>query len=54
LHGRRNATGAGENLADAHQLEFVVTECMKKMLAERTYLKYKDLADKENYFNQLI
>ena len=53
LHGRRRATRAGENLADAHELEFVVTECMKKMLAERVYLKYKNTVEKENYFNQL-
>jgi hypothetical protein len=53
LHGRRRATEAGENLADAHELEFVVTECMKKILADRIYLNYKELTQKENYFNQL-
>jgi hypothetical protein len=53
LHGRRKAGKAGENLADTQELEFVVTECMKKMLVERVYLKYKDLADKEKYFNDL-
>jgi len=53
VHGRRSATAAGENLADAHELEFVVAECMKKMLAESIYLKYKVVADKEFYFNQL-
>jgi Apea-like HEPN len=54
LHGRRKATEAGENLADAHELEFIVTECMKKMLATQVYLKYKNVSDKEDYFNKLI
>jgi hypothetical protein len=53
VHGRRKATESGENLADAHELEFVVSECMKKMLAERVYLKYVQTAEKEEYFNQL-
>jgi hypothetical protein len=53
VHGRRKATGGDENLDDAHELEFVVTECMKKMLSERIYLKYEDEATKEAYFNQL-
>src|ERR1700752_3114949 len=53
VHGWRKATDAGENLADAHELEFVVTKRMKKMLAELVYLKYKNLAEKENYFNGL-
>jgi hypothetical protein len=53
VHGRRKFSESAENLADAHELEFVVTECMKKILAERTYLKYKDATEKEKYFNQL-
>ena len=53
VHGRREASESGGNLANAHELEFVVTQCMKKMLSERIYLKYRDLADKEQYFNQL-
>jgi hypothetical protein len=53
VHGRREASESGSNLANAHELEFVVTQCMKKMLSERIYLKYRDLADKEQYFNQL-
>jgi hypothetical protein len=53
VHGRRKASPSGGNLADAHELEFVVTECMKKMLSERVYLRYRDLADKEQYFNKL-
>jgi hypothetical protein len=54
VHGRRRASESGENLADAHELEFLVTECMKKMLAERIYVKYKDVAEKEKYFDQLM
>ena len=53
MHGRRKFSESAENLADAHELEFVVTECMKKILADRTYLKYKDATEKEKYFNQL-
>jgi Apea-like HEPN len=53
VHGRRKFSASHENLEDAHELEFVVTECMKKMLAERAYLKYKDVAEKENYFDLL-
>jgi Apea-like HEPN len=53
LHGRRKATEARENLRDAHDLEFVVAECLKKMLSDRIYLKYRNLADKESYMNQL-
>lgn len=53
VHGRRKASPSGSNLADAHELEFVVTECMKRMLSERIYLKYNDLTEKEDYFNQL-
>lgn len=53
VHGKRRASESDKNLADAHELEFVVTECMKKMLAQHIYLKYKNVAEKENYFNQL-
>ena len=53
VHGRRKAADSSDNLADTHELEFVVTECMKKVLADRTYLKYKDVDDKEKYFDQL-
>lgn len=53
VHGRRKAADSDENLADTHELEFVVTECMKKVLAERIYLKYKDVEEKEKYFEQL-
>jgi len=47
VHGRRRASESAQNLADAHELEFIVTECMKKMLAERMYLKYKDETEKD-------
>jgi len=53
VHGRRKTADSNENLADTHELEFVVTECIKKVLAERLYLKYKDVNDKEKYFDQL-
>lgn len=53
VHGRRDASESDENRTDAHALEFVVTECMKKMLSERIYLKYKTVEEKESYFNLL-
>jgi len=34
VHGRRKAAQSGQNLADAHELEFLVAECMKKLLAD--------------------
>ena len=53
VHGRRRFSKSGENLADAHELEFVVTQCMKRMLAERIYLKYKDVTEKEEFFHEI-
>lgn len=53
VHGRRRISESTQNLADAHELEFVVTECMKKMLAQRIYLKYKNATEKEAYFSQI-
>lgn len=53
VHGRRKAAQSGQNLADAHELEFIVCECMKKILAERIYLKYNDPTEKEAFFNRL-
>jgi hypothetical protein len=50
VHGRRKASS---HLAAAHELEYVVTECMKKVLADRIYLKYNDLAEKEKFFDEL-
>lgn len=56
VHGKRKLSpeeARGQNLTDTHELEFVVAECMKKMLDERIYLKYADTAEKENYFNRM-
>lgn len=53
VHGRRLASEAGENLAAAHELEFVVSECMKKILNDRLYCLYNDPAKRDEYFEKL-
>lgn len=53
VHGRRLASDAKENLAAAHELEFVVAECMKKILDDRLYNLYNDPAKREEYFERL-
>lgn len=41
------------NLIKLHDLEYVVTECMKKILGKQIYLKYSDVQQKESYYNHL-
>lgn len=41
-------------LKTLHELEYVVTQCMKKMLDEKIYLIYSNVDKKENYFNKLV
>lgn len=53
VHGRRVASQSADNLADTHELEYVVSECMKKILADRIYLKYSDAAERDKYLDQL-
>ncbi len=53
VHGRRLASDANENLAVAHELEFVVSECMKKILTDRLYCLYNDPTKREEYFETL-
>jgi hypothetical protein len=53
VHGRRKLSPSGENLTDAHELEFGGTECMKWILAERVYLKYRNANAEEQFFEQL-
>ena len=43
-----------DNLIKLHDLEYVVTECMKKILDEQIYLKYSNVQQKEIYFNQMV
>jgi len=38
-----------ENLKDLHHLQFVVIECMKKILLERVYLKFIDKKTRDSY-----
>lgn len=42
-----------DNLIKLHDLEYVVTECMKKMLDEQIYLTYSNVQQKESFYNQL-
>ncbi|OHB73886.1 MAG: hypothetical protein A2Z25_10005 [Planctomycetes bacterium RBG_16_55_9] len=42
------------HLATLHELEYVITECMKKMLDEKIYLIYEDAQKKEIYFSKLV
>ena len=41
-------------LPTLHELEYIVTECMKKMLDEKIYMLYGDVQKKERYFNELV
>lgn len=43
-----------DNLGMLYDLQYVVTECMKKMLDEKIYLKYGNIKEKENYFDKLV
>ena len=42
------------HLATLHELEYVITECMKKMLDKKIYLIYGNVQKKEIYFNKLV
>jgi len=55
VHGRvRVHDEIKGHLATLHELEYVVTECMKKMLDEKIYLLYGDIEKEECYFNKLV
>jgi hypothetical protein len=41
------------HLATLHELEYVITECMKKMLDKKIYLIYGNVQQKEIYFKNL-
>lgn len=53
LHGNIKVSDSPSNLETLHHLEYVVTECMKKILDERIYLKYRNTREKEAYYNAL-
>ncbi len=53
LHGNIKADDTSDNLEKLHHLEYIVTECMKEISNEDIYLKYSDMKDKENYYNDL-
>ena len=40
-----------EKLEILHELEYVTTECMKKILDDKIYLIYSNDKQKERYFN---
>lgn len=44
---------ARDNLAELLELEYVVTECMKKMLDGEVYTIYEDVERKEAYYSKL-
>ena len=43
-----------ENLVNLHNLEYVLTECMKIILEEKIYLLYSDTDKKESFYNDLV
>ena len=42
-----------DNLKTSHELEYVVTECMKKILNKQIYKIYSNIEAKEDYLNNL-
>lgn len=53
LHGNITVGDSCSNLEILHHIEYVVTECMKKILDETIYLKYININGKEDYYNAL-
>ena len=54
IHGKIEANdNPRDNLTELHDLECVVTECMKKILDQKIYLIYGNVQQKESYYNQL-
>lgn len=43
-----------DKLGILHELQYVVTQCMRKMLDDKIYLKYGNVQEKERYFNELL
>jgi len=43
-----------ENLINLHNLEYLLTECMKKILDEKIYLLYSDIDEKESFYDDLV
>ena len=43
----------GENLKELHHLQFVVIECMNKILQEKVYLKFIDKKTRDSYLGTL-
>lgn len=41
-------------LGTLHELQYIVTQCMRKILDDKTYLIYGDIQKKEHYFNELV
>ncbi len=41
-------------LGTLYELQYVVTQCMRKMLYDKIYLIYGDVQEKERYFNELV
>jgi len=43
----------GENLKKLHHLQYIVIECMKKILQEKVYLKFIDKKSRDSYLGTL-
>ena len=43
----------GENLKELHHLQFVVIECMKKIIQKKVYLKFIDKKTRDSYLGTL-
>jgi len=55
VHGRIVINDEPEqNLKQLHRLEYVVKECMKKMLTDKVYKIYDNVEKKEAYYKKLV
>jgi len=43
-----------DQLGILYELQYVLTQCMRKMLDDKIYLKYGNIQEKERYFNELL
>lgn len=60
VHGRirhtdkKDVNQRKKNIDNLGKLEFLIFTCMRKFLDENIYLKYKNIDEKEKFFNELI
>ena len=54
VHGNIAASEEpGENLKELYHLQYVVIECMKKIINEKIYLKFKNKTSRDSFLNKL-